>query len=118
MTERTSTPRPTPDGTREWEVFVRESPAESLRHAGSVTAPTAAVARDAAGTLFDHAAEGLWLCPAGAVRRFAERELGGDYADDPGPDLDSDSDSDPDPKPEPEPDLDTDRSADDRGESA
>ena len=103
MSERTPTPRPVPDGTDEWEVFVRASPAESLRHAGSVTAPTVDVAREAAGTLFDHAAEGLWLCPADAVSRFAERELGGAYADDSGPGGGSDSEPESSPDDEPTP---------------
>jgi rSAM-partnered protein len=73
---RTDAPRS--DGEREWEVFVRETTAEPLRHAGSVSAPTAATAREVAEPLFEHAAAALWLCPADEVVRYAERTLGED----------------------------------------
>jgi rSAM-partnered protein len=67
---------PRSDGEREWEVFVRESTADPLRHAGSVTAPTAATAREVAEPLFEHAADALWLCPSDEVVRVADRTLG------------------------------------------
>lgn len=77
MTRRLSRiDEPRSDGEREWEVFVRESRSEPLRHAGSVTAPTEETAREVAGPLFDHAAEAIWLCPADEVARYAERALG------------------------------------------
>lgn len=76
---RVSAPRA--DETREWEVFVRETPEDSLRHVGSVTAPSAAVAHEAAGTLFDHTAETLWCAPTDEVARFTTRDLGSEYAD-------------------------------------
>jgi len=66
--ERVDEPRG--DRTREWELFVRESTDESLRHAGSVSAPTAEVAREQATTLFGFAAETLWLCPADETVRL------------------------------------------------
>ncbi len=62
--------------SREWEVFCRESEAEPLTHAGSVSAPTAAVAREQAATLFGHAAAALWLCPADETVRVQEGDLG------------------------------------------
>ena len=62
--------------SREWEVFCREREGEPLTHVGSVSAPTAAVARDQAGTLFGHAASTLWLCPADETVRVQSRELG------------------------------------------
>jgi len=72
---------PRGDVTREWELFVRESDEEPLRHAGSVSAPTADVAREQATTLFGFAAETLWLCPADAtVRLVAEDVALGDRA--------------------------------------
>jgi len=79
--ERVDEPRA--DETREWELFVRESSEESLRHAGSVSAPTAAIAREQATTLFGFAAETLWLCPADeTVRLVADDVALGDRADD------------------------------------
>ncbi|MFB6141527.1 MAG: Htur_1727 family rSAM-partnered candidate RiPP [Halosimplex sp.] len=62
---------PRGDATREWELFVRESAADPLRHAGSVSAPTAETARERAAKLFGWTAETLWLCPADETRRFA-----------------------------------------------
>lgn len=62
--------------SREWEVFCREHESEPLTHVGSVSAPTAAVAREQAGTLFGHAASALWLCPADETLRVQSRELG------------------------------------------
>lgn len=67
--ERVDDPRG--DRSREWELFVRESAAEPLRHAGSVSSPTADVAREQAAQLFGRTAEALWLCPADETRRFA-----------------------------------------------
>jgi rSAM-partnered protein len=70
---------PRADETREWEVFVREDPEEPLRHVGSVTAPSADIAQEAAGTLFDHTAETVWCAPTDEVARFTTRELGSEY---------------------------------------
>jgi len=67
--ERVDEPRG--DRSREWELFVRESAADPLRHAGSVSAPTADVAREQAARLFGRTAETLWLCPADETHRFA-----------------------------------------------
>lgn len=63
------------DGGRAWEVFVRETTGEPLRHVGSVTAPSEPLAREEAGTLFADAA-GLWLCPADEVSRYERAALG------------------------------------------
>jgi rSAM-partnered protein len=81
--ERTRVAEPRADGVREWEAFVRTGSDESLRHVGSVTAPTAETAHEHAGTLFP-GVEALWLCPTDEVVRFATRTLGergGDAAD-------------------------------------
>ncbi|MFB6171731.1 MAG: Htur_1727 family rSAM-partnered candidate RiPP [Haloarculaceae archaeon] len=59
---------------REWEVFVRETDRDPLRHVGSVTAPDEDRAHERATALFDGAA-GLWLCPADAVVRYASHDL-------------------------------------------
>jgi rSAM-partnered protein len=67
---------PRGDQTPEWEVFLREDPAEPLRHVGSVSAPSASVAYDQASSLFGWAADTLWLCPAAEVARFTDRDLG------------------------------------------
>ncbi|MDS0259265.1 Htur_1727 family rSAM-partnered candidate RiPP [Haloarcula sp. S1CR25-12] len=61
--------------SREWEVFCRETESEPLTHVGSVSAPTAAVAREQATTLFGHAVA-LWLCPADGTVRVQGSELG------------------------------------------
>jgi rSAM-partnered protein len=66
---------PRTDDGREWEAFVRESEGP-LRHVGSVSAPTAGVAREQATTLFGHAAEAIWLCPADEVERLTTRAFG------------------------------------------
>jgi len=63
------------DVTREWELFVRESAGDPLRHVGSVSAPSAAVAREQAAKLFDWTAETLWLCPADETRRFTGEDV-------------------------------------------
>jgi rSAM-partnered protein len=73
---------PRADGSREWEVFLRESAAESLRHVGSLSAPSEELALEQATTLFDHAAETIWLCPADETRRFRTRQLGADHVTD------------------------------------
>jgi len=58
---------------REWEVFVRDDEGPP-RHAGSVSAPTADVARDQATQLFGWSVTDVWLCPADEVERFATTE--------------------------------------------
>jgi len=68
---RTAVDQPRGDATREWELFVREAETDPLHHAGSVSAPTAAVAREQAARLFGWTAETLWLCPADETHRFA-----------------------------------------------
>jgi len=68
---------PRGDTTPEWEVFLRADRSESLRHVGSVSAPSAAVAREQAADLFGWTAHTLWVCRADDVARFTERELGG-----------------------------------------
>jgi|GEM_PF-1284484 len=62
---------PRGDVTREWELFVREESGDPLTHAGSVSAPSAEIAREQAERLFGWTAETLWLCPADETRRFA-----------------------------------------------
>ncbi|MBV0901900.1 Htur_1727 family rSAM-partnered candidate RiPP [Haloarcula salina] len=56
--------------SREWEVFVREATADPLTHVGSVSAPSADVAREQAASLFGRTAVALWLCPADETRRY------------------------------------------------
>lgn len=73
---------PRADASREWEVFLRETETEPLRHVGSVSAPSDDLAREQAAALFDHAAETLWLCPTDETRRFTRSRLGAAHADD------------------------------------
>ena len=75
---------PRGDTTPEWEVFLRADRSESLRHVGSVSAPSAEIAREQATDLFGWTAHTLWVCRAQDVARFTERELGeGGSAGDP-----------------------------------
>ncbi len=67
---------PRGDTTPEWEVFLREDRSEPLRHVGSVSAPSAEVAREQAANLFGQSAHTLWLCQDDDVARFTEREFG------------------------------------------
>lgn len=68
--------------SREWELFVSEDSDAPLSHVGSVSAPSADIAREQAAALFGDSAERLWLCPADETRRFqtADQAL---VADDP-----------------------------------
>lgn len=61
--------------SREWELFVREGAEAPLTHAGSVSAPSAEIAREQARQLFEWTAEALWLCPAEAVERVQTDEV-------------------------------------------
>ena len=61
--------------SREWELFYRESPPEPLIHVGSVSAPTAEIAREQASKLFGEA-DALWLCPADETVRLQSEGLG------------------------------------------
>jgi len=56
--------------SREWEVFAREDTADSLTHVGSVSAPSAEIAREQAASLFGRTAVSLWLCPADETHRY------------------------------------------------
>ncbi|MDS0223149.1 Htur_1727 family rSAM-partnered candidate RiPP [Haloarcula sp. S1AR25-5A] len=56
--------------SREWEVFVREDTADPLTHVGSVSAPSADIAREQAASLFGRTAVTLWLCPADETQRY------------------------------------------------
>ncbi|RDI71050.1 Htur_1727 family rSAM-partnered candidate RiPP [Halopelagius longus] len=76
-TENREPRRARPDAGREWELFVREEAAGPLRHVGSVTGRTAAVAREQGESLFGWTAEAMWLCPADEVRRVGGRSLDG-----------------------------------------
>jgi rSAM-partnered protein len=76
----------------EWEVFVREDERESLRHVGSVSAPSADVAHEQATKLFAWCTSDVWVCPAGAVRRYSTHTLDGDA--EPAP-VDTDGTGDP-----------------------
>jgi rSAM-partnered protein len=76
--------QPRGDETPEWEVFCRETAAEPLRHVGSVSAPTEAVAHEQASSLFGGETHSLWLCPAASIARFTDRDLGAAYAEDAG----------------------------------
>ena len=62
--------------TREWELFCRETTADPLRHVGSVSAPSAAVAREQATRLFGHVADTFWLCPADETVRVQRESVG------------------------------------------
>ncbi|WP_136717800.1 Htur_1727 family rSAM-partnered candidate RiPP [Halorientalis salina] len=58
---------------REWELFVSDDEGPP-RHAGSVSAPTADVAREQARNLLGWSVDDVWLCPADEVERFSPSE--------------------------------------------
>ena len=76
--QRTPVRQPRADDVPEWEVFLRESSGDALRHAGSVTAPSADVAHEQASTLFTGVST-LWLARSDRVARFTERGLSAEY---------------------------------------
>lgn len=73
---------------REWEIFIRDNTADSLRHAGSISAPTADVAHIQTTKLFGWYATDIWVCPATAVRRYSTHTFD-EQADPVGSDRDS-----------------------------
>lgn len=77
----TDVDQPRGDETPEWEVFLRETAADPLRHVGSVSAPTEAVAHEQASSLFGGETHSVWLCPAASIARFTHRDLGGAYTE-------------------------------------
>jgi rSAM-partnered protein len=76
-TDRTRVATPRSDETREWELFVRDEATDALRHVGSVTAPSAAVAHEAATPLVGDV-HTVWCAPSDEVARFTVRALDGD----------------------------------------
>jgi rSAM-partnered protein len=73
---------PRSDTTPEWEVFLRADRSDPLRHVGSVSAPSAAVARKQADSLFGWTAHTLWICRTEDVVRFTDRDLSEERASD------------------------------------
>ncbi|WP_101297995.1 Htur_1727 family rSAM-partnered candidate RiPP [Halegenticoccus soli] len=63
---------------REWELFVRETECDPLRHVGSVTAPTPEAAYERATKLFAWYADDVWLCPASETHRYSVHALDAD----------------------------------------
>lgn len=59
---------------REWEVFIRETVSDPLRHVGSVTADDREMAYEQADTLFEDVVA-IWICPDTAVNRYTDPEL-------------------------------------------
>lgn len=72
---------PRADESREWEVFLRETDTDPLRHAGSVSAPSENLAHEQATSLFDHAANTIWLCPSDETHRLTRDPLAEDTDD-------------------------------------
>lgn len=66
-------PRPRSSTDQEWELFVRRTTADPLRHVGSVTAPTEATAYEQASKLFGRDQADIWICPATALTRYVAR---------------------------------------------
>jgi rSAM-partnered protein len=62
----------------EWEVFVRDDETTSLRHVGSVSAPSAEIAHEEATKLFAWYATDVWICPAEEIRRYSTHSLDAD----------------------------------------
>lgn len=62
------------DGRR-FEVFVRESEPDPLRHVGTVAAPTPDAAHEEASKLFAWYARDVWVCPAEEMHRYSAESL-------------------------------------------
>lgn len=63
------------DGSREWEIFIRPDQADPLRHAGSVTAPSADVAHEHASRLLTRDVQDVWVALADEMHRYSAYEL-------------------------------------------
>jgi len=74
---RTSTESRAADGRR-FEVFIRETESESLRHVGTVKAPTPETAHEEAAALFGWTARDIWVCPAESTHRYTTEPLDAD----------------------------------------
>ena len=74
---RASTGSRSADGRR-FEVFVRETAAESLRHVGTVAAPTPETAHEEAAALFGWTARDIWVCPTESTPRHTTEPLAAD----------------------------------------
>ena len=74
---RTSTGSRSADGRR-FEVFIRETESESLRHVGTVAAPTPETAHEEAAALFGWTARDIWVCPAESTHRYTTEPLAAD----------------------------------------
>ncbi|UPV73654.1 Htur_1727 family rSAM-partnered candidate RiPP [Halorussus limi] len=59
------------DADREWEILAREGADDPPRYVGTVRAEDAAAAHEEATRLFCWYDREVWVCPAGAIRRFS-----------------------------------------------
>ncbi|UPV99702.1 Htur_1727 family rSAM-partnered candidate RiPP [Halorussus gelatinilyticus] len=62
------------DADREWEILAREDADDPPRYVGTVRAADAAAAHEEATRLFCWYDREVWVCPAGAIRRFSVAE--------------------------------------------
>lgn len=85
-------------------------------HAGAVRAPTAAVADEQAGALFDDPVD-VWLCPAAETRRFTAREDTVGLVEDGARGTAPDPETDPTPASEPDRGRDAERAGEDPARS-
>ena len=63
------------DGRR-FEVFIRETASEPLRHVGTVAAPTPETAHEEATALFGWTARDIWVCAAESTHRYTNGSRG------------------------------------------
>jgi rSAM-partnered protein len=81
QTNRTDAPNgPRAADGRRFEVFVRETEADPLRHVGTVAAPTPDTAHERADAIFGYRVRDVWVCPAEEMRRYSAESLAGDGA--------------------------------------
>lgn len=66
---------PRDDEQREWEIFARKDESSSMRHVGSVSAPSPGIAHEQASRLFAWFATDVWICPADETHRFSTHDL-------------------------------------------
>lgn len=75
MVETRASSEPRSADGRQFEVFLRETATEPLRHVGTVAAPTPETAHEEAAVLFGWAARDIWLCPAESTHRYTTEPL-------------------------------------------
>ncbi len=76
-TRQKAEPRSGEDTSQEWEIFIRLDKGDPMRHAGSVTAPSADIAHEHTSQLLIHHAQDVWVTLADNMHRYSTYRLDG-----------------------------------------